>query len=238
MALGLTFFVDTGVIKMIAKKKRWGAIPASCKDYEYVAQAGKHYGYQWSIYAQKEESMNGWKKFRLMVSGSITGRANYNISWNSNQLRFAAGQDYDDLTMKRPALFSVFKKTLQELGYMKHSEGLSIADLTEERQEGKNWQNVNGFKFVGTVTKTDGVIWNIFYHPKLEGSEWENFNLCAEGVVEGRANYNLGWNGFRFATRKEIIALREHRPALFKRFCTRLKILGFIAKDYEPGIKI
>jgi hypothetical protein len=40
--------------------------------------------------------------------------------------------------------------------------------------------------------------------------------LVADGVVPGKANYRMGWNGERFAAHDGIESLQKFRPALAK----------------------
>lgn len=105
----------------IQKKKYWGRIPEYCEDYEFAINLGKLGGHLWSIYAEPEKPTHRWRGFRIMVSGLITGRANYLIRWCSEDKRFSKCHDIEDLMQKRPRLWKLVLAALLEAGYIELS---------------------------------------------------------------------------------------------------------------------
>lgn len=103
---------------MVMKKLQWGHLPPSCKDYVCLGQLGKYYEHQWNVWGENEENKKSWRCFRVMVSGNITGRANYTLSWNYEQNRFRAGHDLEDFCTKRPLLFKRFCDFMKEEGHI------------------------------------------------------------------------------------------------------------------------
>lgn len=70
-------------------------------------------------------------------------------------------------------------------------------------------------KFCG-LGKFDGIEWEMYSKVPDADSAWQSYKLVANGVVPGKANYRLAWNGERFAVHKDVEALEEFRPALAK----------------------
>jgi hypothetical protein len=64
--------------------------------------------------------------------------------------------------------------------------------------------------------KFDGIGWEMYSKVPDADSVWQSYKLVANGVVPGKANYRLAWNGERFAVHKDIEALEEFRPTLAK----------------------
>ena len=64
--------------------------------------------------------------------------------------------------------------------------------------------------------KFDGIGWEMYSKVPDADSPWQSFKLVADGVVPGKANYRLAWNGERFAVHKDIDLMKEFRPALAK----------------------
>jgi hypothetical protein len=64
--------------------------------------------------------------------------------------------------------------------------------------------------------KFDGIGWEMYSQVPDADSAWQNYKLVANGVVPGKANYRLAWNGERFALHKDVEALQEFRPTLAK----------------------
>jgi hypothetical protein len=62
----------------------------------------------------------------------------------------------------------------------------------------------------------DGIGWILYSKVPDADSAWQSFKLVADGVVPGKANYRMGWNGERFAAHDGIESLQEFRPALAK----------------------
>jgi hypothetical protein len=66
----------------------------------------------------------------------------------------------------------------------------------------------------GDIGKLYGVNWILFIKVQDYDMPWQNFKLVADGVVPGKANYRLSWNGERFALHPHFVSLQEFRPAL------------------------
>ena len=64
--------------------------------------------------------------------------------------------------------------------------------------------------------KFDGIGWEMYSKVPDADSPWQSFKLVADGVVPGKANYRLSWNGERFAVHPHVELLQEFRPALAK----------------------
>ena len=64
--------------------------------------------------------------------------------------------------------------------------------------------------------KFDGIGWMMYSKVPDADSPWQSFKLVADGVVPGKANYRLSWNGERFAVHPHVELLQEFRPALAK----------------------
>ena len=64
--------------------------------------------------------------------------------------------------------------------------------------------------------KFDGIGWMLYSKVPDADSPWQSFKLVADGVVPGKANYRLSWNGERFAVHPHVGLLQEFRPALAK----------------------
>jgi hypothetical protein len=62
--------------------------------------------------------------------------------------------------------------------------------------------------------KFDGINWVMYSKVPDADSPWQSFKLVADGVVPGKANYRLSWNGERFALHPDFVSLQEFRPAL------------------------
>ena len=64
--------------------------------------------------------------------------------------------------------------------------------------------------------KFDGINWVMYSKVPDADSPWQLFKLVADGVVPGKANYRMGWNGERLADHPSVQSLQEFRPALAK----------------------
>jgi hypothetical protein len=64
--------------------------------------------------------------------------------------------------------------------------------------------------------KFEGIGWEMYSKVPDADSPWQSFKLVADGVVPGKANYRLAWNGERFAVHPHVELLQEFRPALAK----------------------
>jgi hypothetical protein len=62
--------------------------------------------------------------------------------------------------------------------------------------------------------KFDGIGWVMYSKVPDVDSPWQSYKLVADGVVPGKANYRLSWNGERFALHPHLVSLQEFRPAL------------------------
>ena len=64
--------------------------------------------------------------------------------------------------------------------------------------------------------KFDGIGWEMYSKVPDADSPWQSLKLVADGVVPGKANYRMGWNGERLADHPSVQSLQEFRPALAK----------------------
>ena len=62
--------------------------------------------------------------------------------------------------------------------------------------------------------KFEGIGWVMYSKVPDADSPWQSWKWVADGVVAGKANYRLAWNGERFAVHDGIQSLQEFIPIL------------------------
>lgn len=70
--------------------------------------------------------------------------------------------------------------------------------------------------------------WAVFKKIKTSTTGWSCYKIASATRMPKKANYELAWNGERFASSASYQSIIEHRPELFKEFC---KLVNFGEDD-------
>jgi len=81
-----------------------------------------------------------------------------------------------------------------------------------------------GWLEIGAV-EGDGCRWLVFVRPD---DEWSTVKVVADGRAPTKANYWLGWNGFRFSRATDLAILAQHRPAVLEAVERMLRDFGHV----------
>ena len=83
---------------------------------------------------------------------------------------------------------------------------MAVKNYRGKRPEGVGWVEL------GVI---EGELrWVVFTRTNV-GTEWLSVKVAVDGVAPSKANYWLGWNGFRFGQHADVVPLLQHRPEVF-----------------------